>query len=177
MFNLELWPWPWPDLVKYMHYILAYLNYHWCRVILKSYKVFKIYRADTKKTVIHRLILNYDLDLKPTLIKHAHWTPPHHTWHLWVIWKSHKGLERYWADTQAWRTDRQTDRQTDWRTDGYLFIKAVWVGGRQGRWKYPQQLAPKCDWFDKHSGWGDARRWPCCKNQLDWNSGMNSDSS
>jgi len=60
------------------------------------------------------LTLNYDLDNEPTLVKHTHCTPSHHTWHLCrVIWKSHQGFNRYRADRKAWRTDGRADRLTE----------------------------------------------------------------
>ena len=53
----------------------------------------------TRKTVIQCLILDCDLDLEPTLVKHRHCTLSHHTWHLCkVICKSHQGFKRYRAD-------------------------------------------------------------------------------
>ena len=53
----------------------------------------------TRNTVIQCLMLNYDLDLKPTLVKHMHCTSTHYTWHLCrVIWKFHQGFKRYRAD-------------------------------------------------------------------------------
>jgi len=68
----------------------------------------------TPNTVIQCLILDCDLDLEPTLVKHRHCTSSHQTCHLCkVICNSHQGFKRYRADTKAWRTDRQTDEQTD----------------------------------------------------------------
>jgi len=39
----------------------------------------------TRKTVIQCSTLNYDLDYKPTLVKHTHCTWTHHTWHLFKV--------------------------------------------------------------------------------------------
>ena len=82
----------------------------------------------TRNTVIQCLILNCDLELNLTLVKHRHCTSAHHTWHLCkVICKSHKGFKRYRADTKCdgrtderthGRTGGRTDRQTDGRTGG-----------------------------------------------------------
>jgi len=53
----------------------------------------------TRNTVIQCLILNCDLDLEPTLVKHKHCTSSHHTWHLCkVICKTHQEFKRYRAD-------------------------------------------------------------------------------
>jgi len=68
----------------------------------------------TRNSVIQCLILDCDLDLEPTLVKHRHCTLSHHTWHLCnVICKSHQGFKRYRADRKAWQTDGWTDRRTD----------------------------------------------------------------
>ena len=54
------------------------------------------------------LTLNYELDLEPSSVKHAHCTSTHHTWHLCqVIWKSDQGFKRYRVDMKAWLTIRQ----------------------------------------------------------------------
>jgi len=72
----------------------------------------------TRNTVIQCLILDCDLDLEPTLVKHKHCTLSHHTWHVCkVICKSHQGFKRYRADTKVCRTDGRTDGWTDRRTD------------------------------------------------------------
>jgi len=64
----------------------------------------------TWNTVIQCLILDCDLDLEPTFVKHRHCKSSHHTWHLCkVICKSHQGFKRYRADTKVWWTDGQTD--------------------------------------------------------------------
>jgi len=88
--------------------------------------------ARTRNTVTWCLILNCDLDLDPTLVKHRHCTSTHHTWHLCkVICKSHQGFKRYRADTKVWRTDRQTDRQTNGQTDNGAktkYLPISWEG-------------------------------------------------
>ena len=72
----------------------------------------------TRNTVIQYLILNCDLDLDPTLVKHRHCTSSHHTSHLCkVICKSHQGSKdikrtRKCDGQTDGRTDRRTDRQT-----------------------------------------------------------------
>jgi len=71
-----------------------------------------------RNAVIQCLILDCDLNLEPTLVKHRHCTLSHHTWHLCkVICKSHQRFKRYRADTKAWRTDRRTEGQTYRQTD------------------------------------------------------------
>ena len=71
----------------------------------------------TRNTVIQCLIVDCDLDLEPTLVKHKHCTSSHHTWQLCkIIWKSHQGFKRYIADTNVWRTDGRTDERTNGQT-------------------------------------------------------------
>ena len=55
----------------------------------------------TRNTVIQCLLLDCDLDLGPTLVKHRNCTSSHHIWHLCkVICKSHQRFKRYRADTK-----------------------------------------------------------------------------
>jgi len=90
-------------LVKHRHCTLSYYTWHLCKVICIDHQGFKRYRADTKYS--QWLILDCDLDLEPTLVKHRHCTSYHHTWHLFkVICKSHQGFKRYRADTKYSQT-------------------------------------------------------------------------
>ena len=55
----------------------------------------------TQNTVIQCLILNFDLGLQLTLVKHKHCTSSHYSWHSCkVICKSNQGFKRYRADTK-----------------------------------------------------------------------------
>jgi len=100
-----------PTLVKHSNCTSSHHTWHLCKVICKSHRGSNDIER-TRNTVIQCLILNCDLDLEPTLVKHRHCTSAHLTWHLCkVICKSHQGFKRYRADTKAWRTDRRADRQ------------------------------------------------------------------
>jgi len=58
-------------------------------------------KARTQNTVIQRLILNFDLDLQLTLVKHKHCASSHYSWHLCkVICKYNLGFKIYRADTK-----------------------------------------------------------------------------
>jgi len=55
----------------------------------------------TRNTVIQCLILDCDLYLEMTLVKHRHCTSSHHSWHLCkIICKSHQGFKSYIVDTK-----------------------------------------------------------------------------
>ena len=61
----------------------------------------------TRNTVIQCLILDCDIDLEQTLLKHKHCKSSHHSCHLYiVICKSHQGFNRS-------RADRKCDGQID----------------------------------------------------------------
>jgi len=69
----------------------------------------------TRNTVRQCLILDCDLDLEPTLVKHRHCTSSHHTWHVCkIICKSHQGFKNI---ERTRKRDGQTNGQTDRRTD------------------------------------------------------------
>jgi len=109
-------PWPWTDLgkdkertqntviqclilnfdldlqltlVKHRHCTRSHHTWHLCKVICKSHRNSKDIER-TRNTVIQCWILDCDLDLEPTLVKHRYCTSSYHTWHLCkVICKSH----------------------------------------------------------------------------------------
>jgi len=93
--QLCVWPktitltlkWPWSN--KHSAHCRRYFTL--CNDISKCHLPFTGYRA-AGNTVIRCLTLNYDLDLKQTLIKNMHCTLTDHIWQLCrVTCKSHKG--------------------------------------------------------------------------------------
>jgi len=100
-FWLKLWPWHWTDLGQTLalHIVSSYLTFVQSFFVNPTRGIKVIER--TRNTVIQSLILDCDIDLEPTLVKHWQSTSSHHTWHLCkVICKSHQGFKRYRADTK-----------------------------------------------------------------------------
>ena len=89
-----------PTLVKHSHCTSSHHTGICAKLFVNPTRGLK--DVDRKRnTVIQCLILDCDLDLEPTLVKHRHCTSSHHTWHLCkVICKSHQGFKRYRADTK-----------------------------------------------------------------------------
>jgi len=100
-------------LVKHELCTSSHGTLHLCQLISKCNQPFKNYRAD-KLYSLQCLTLNYDLDLKLTLVKHTHYTLTHHTWQLCrAIWKFHQRLKKYKVETKAWQTDGQMEGRTN----------------------------------------------------------------
>jgi len=101
-------------LVKHRHCTSSHHSWHLCRVICKSNQGFKSIEP-TWNRVIQCLILNSDLDLDPTLVKHRQ---AHRLIILDICAKLFVNPTRGSKDIErTWKCDTQTDGLTDGRTD------------------------------------------------------------
>ena len=93
--------WPWSNICTAHRVIIANTS---GKLFVNPNRGIKD-KERTENTVIQCLILNFDLDLQLTLVKHKHCTSSHYRWHSCkTVCKFHQEFKRYRADTKYSQT-------------------------------------------------------------------------